>query len=109
MPDRLLVADSQLDRQSTRLSAATGTTLVDPALPGGSYNKGAEVEESKSGLQRLPTSATLIPGVRADEELGLLGATTSPDLVATPPLGRIGKLRQYWRDYLVSLGVAPAV
>ncbi|GAA5866236.1 hypothetical protein JCM3774_004128 [Rhodotorula dairenensis] len=94
--------DLSLDRQSTRLSGATGTTLVDAAVPEGSYSKIGHAEDSKSGLQRMPTSATLAPGgVRPDEELGLLGATTSPELPSTQSLSRIGRLRKYWRDYLV--------
>jgi hypothetical protein len=99
---RLLGVDDalQLDRQTTRNSTATGTTLVDP---GAAYEKAGDDEDSKSGLQRLPTSATLVPGLRVqDEELGLLG-TATPDQPPTQSLGKFGKLRMYWRDYLVSL------
>ena len=97
----VLIIALQLDRQTPRNSTATGTTLVDP---GAAYEKAGQDEDGKSGLQRLPTSATLVPGLRVqDEELGLLGTAAAPEQQAhAQPLGRLGKLRMYWRDYLVS-------
>lgn len=101
---RLLGVDDalQLDRQTTRNSTATGTTLVDP---GAAYEKAGDDEDSKSGLQRLPTLATLVPGLRVqDEELGLLGTAAAQEQQSqVQRLGKFGKLRMYWRDYLVSL------
>lgn len=97
---RVLMMALQLDRQTTRNSTATGTTLVDP---GAAYEKAGDDEDGKSGLQRLPTSATLVPGLRVqDEELGLLGTATAPEQPPTQPLGKFRKLHMYWRDYLVS-------
>ncbi|GAA5980463.1 hypothetical protein JCM10908_001661 [Rhodotorula pacifica] len=89
-----------LDRQSTRMSTATGTTLVDPSASAALYDKVDDDVDAKSGLRRLPTSATLVPGMQADEELGLLG-TAAPPLDHSEPLGKFTKLRRFWRDYLV--------
>ncbi|TKA54571.1 hypothetical protein B0A53_02978 [Rhodotorula sp. CCFEE 5036] len=99
--DAFRAAFSDLDALSTtRNSTATGTTLVDP---GAAYEKAGDDEDSKSGLQRLPTSATLVPGLRVqDEELGLLGTAAAQEQQSqVQRLGKFGKLRMYWRDYLV--------